>query len=167
MGRGQLSEFDTLNIKTFDSDVLAAGLTLNKPGIVFCAGCPKDHTYLYDVTFKVNLAVGKEKSKKPVGKAYASYYKAKLAGDIDEVKKWVVKEHVKDFDSEMGKAMIKMSMSMDPKEVKIVKTDISGDSAKLIVKGKTNDQSFATGSVEMVIENGQWKVNIDKWDLTK
>ena len=154
MGRGQLSEFDTLNIKTFDSDVLAAGLTLNKPGIVFCAGCPKDHTYLYDVTFKVNLAVGKEKSKK-------------LAGDIDEVKKWVVKEHVKDFDSEMGKAMIKMSMSMDPKEVKIVKTDISGDSAKLIVKGKTNDQSFATGSVEMVIENGQWKVNIDKWDLTK
>jgi hypothetical protein len=178
MGRGQLSNFGTLEIKIFDADVLDAGLALDKPGIVFCADCPKDHTYLYDVTFKVNLAVGKGKSMKPVeiivsgddtpaGKAYASYYKAKLAGDIDEVRKWVVKEHVKDFDSEMGKAMIKMSMSIDPKEVEIVKTDISGDSAKLTVKGTTNDQTLATGSVEMVLENGQWKVDIDKWDFTK
>ena len=178
MGRGQLSDFGKLEIKTFDADVLDARLALDKPGIIFCAGCPKDHTYLYDVTFKVNLAVGEEKSMKPVeiivtgddtsaGKAYASYYRAKLTGDIDEVKKWVAKEHVKDLDSEMGKAMIKMSMNIDPKEVEIVKTDISGDSAKLTVKGRTDDQSPATGSVEMVLENGQWKVDIDKWDLTK
>jgi len=178
MGRGSIINAAKLTVKTFTGNVLEAKLTLDKPGTFNCFSCPKDHTYLYDVTFKVNLAVSKDKSMKPIeiivtgddtptGKAYASYYKAKLAGDIDEVKKWVVKEHVKDFNGEMGKMMIKISMKMDPKEVKIIKTDISGDTAKLTVKGTTGDHSPVTGYVKMVLENGRWKVDIDKWDLTR
>jgi len=133
---------------------------------------------MYDVTFKVNLAANKNEAQNPTeitvsgadtpaGKAYASYYKAKMTGDIEEIKKWVVKEHVKDFEDEMGKMMIKMSMAMDPKIIKIVKTDISGKSANLTIKGTTDDQSPATGHATMFLENGQWKVHMDKWDMTK
>lgn len=178
MGRGQLSDFGILKIDKFDANVLAAGLSLDKPGTVLCYECPKHHRYSYNVTFKVSLAGDEKKSGEPAevivsgddtpaGKAFASYYKAKLAGDLDEVKKWVIKAHVKDLDSEMGKAMIKMSMDLDPREVKIVKTDITGNQANLTVKGITGDKAPATGSVVMALENGQWKVDKDKWDLTR
>ncbi len=177
-GQMRLGDFGKLEIKTFDENILEAGLSLGKPGAVTCSDCSKDYTYSYSVTFRVNLNAGKEESTKPAtkpaeiiisgddtppGKAYASYYKAKMAGNIDEIKKWVVREHVKDFDDEMGKTMIKMSMELFPKEVKIVNTAISGNSAKLTVKGVTDDKDPATGSVEMVLEDGQWKVNTDKW----
>lgn len=181
-GQMKLSDFGKLEIKTFDENILEAGLSLDKPGTVICYDCPEDHTYLYNVSFRVNLDTGKKESMKPgikpaeiiisgddtpPGKAYASYYRAKLTGNIDEIKKWVVKNHIKDFDGEMGKMMITVSIEMDPKEIKIEKTVISGDSANLTVKGKNNAQSVATGSVVMVLENGQWKVDSDKWKLTK
>ena len=44
---------------------------------------------------------------------------------------------------------------------------LSGNSAVLKVKGKTDGQSSATGHVKMVLEDGEWKVDTDKWDLTK
>jgi hypothetical protein len=178
MGRGGLSDVGKLTIKKFDNNVFEGTLTLDKPGTFPCFGCPKDHTYLYDVTFKVNLGGSKDEALKPIeiivagddtpaAKAYASYYRAKMAGDVEEVKKWVVKEHVKDFEGEMAKMMIKMAMTMDPKSIKIVKTELSGNSANLTIKGQTDDQGPATGHVKMVLENGQWKVHTDKWDMTK
>ena len=51
--------------------------------------------------------------------------------------------------------------------IDIVSTDLSGDSAVLMVKGKTDGQISATGHVKMVREDGAWKVDTDKWDLTK
>ena len=178
LGRGAFINTSKLTVKTFDENVLEATLILDKPGTFPCYSCPQDHTYLYDVTFKVDLAASTESSTKPpeiivigddssAGKAYASYYKAKLTGDIDEVKKWVVKDHVKDFDSEMGQMMINMSIAMDPREVKIIKTNISGNSAMLTVKGRIDSQGIATGSVKMLLENGQWKVETDKWNFAQ
>jgi len=177
-GQMQMNHFGDLEIKTFDENVIDAALTLDNPATVLCYDCPEKHTYSFKVAFRADIPAKKEEPMKPVeavisgddtppGKAYASYYKAKLAGDIDEVKKWVVQKHVKDFDGEMGKMMLTVSMEMDPKEIRIVKTDISGDSANLTVKGKTNDQSVATGSVVMTLENGQWKVGTDKWKLAE
>jgi len=177
-GQMQLNDFGKLEVKTFNDNTLEAQLSLDKPGIVMASDSSDEHTYSYNVTFSVNLDAGKEEPMKPAeivisgddtppGKAYASYYRAKLMGDIDEIKKWVVQNHVKDFDGEMGKMMITVSMATDPKEIKIVKTDITGDSAKLTVKGKTNDKSVATGSVVMALENGQWKVETDKWKMTE
>lgn len=178
LGRGALADPGKLRINRFDGKTLDAVLTIDKPVAFKLSAAAEKPKYCYDVAFKVDLSAEAEGPPKqtevtvtgddsPAGKAYASYYKAKLAGDIDEVKKWVVKEHVKDLDSEMGRMMIKMSMKIDPKKVNIIKTDISGNSAKLTVKGTTDAQSPATGTVKMVLENGHWKVDIDKWDLTK
>ena len=181
-GQMQLNDFGKLEIKTYNDNTLEAKLSLDKPGKVFGSDSSEEHTYSYNVTFSVNLGADKEEPMKstmkpdnivisgddtPPGKAYASYYRAKLTGDIDEIKKWVVQKHVKDFDGKMGKMMITVSMKTDPKEIKIVATDISGGSAKLSVKGKNNDQSIATGSVVMAFENGQWKVETDKWKMTE
>ncbi|MCK5148527.1 hypothetical protein KAR48_17360 [bacterium] len=176
LGRGAPNNAGTLTIITFDSNVLEARLLLDTPGTVYAH--PEDHTYLYDVTLKVNFNIGKENSTEsieiivtgddsPAAKAYAAYYRAKLSGNIEELKKWVVKEHVKDLDSEMGKTMIRVSMITDPRKIDIVQSELSGDSALLIVKGITDDNTPATGNVKMIIEDGEWRVVIDKWDMTK
>jgi hypothetical protein len=178
MGRGALADVGKLTIKKFDSKVLEASLALENPGVFPCMSCPEDIKYQYNVTFKVNLAAdGSDASNQavitvtgddtPAGKAYATYYKAKLSGNIEEVKKWVIKEHVKDLDGEMGKMMINMAMAMDPKIIKIVKTEVSGNSADLTIEGVTGDQSKATGHVKMLNENGQWKVATDKWKMSQ
>ena len=179
-GSGQMpmDNYGNLEIKTFDENVIDAVLTLDTPAAAVCYDCPEEHTYSFKVAFRADISAEKEEPVKPVeaavsgddtppGKAYASYYKAKLAGDIDELKKWVIKDHVKDLESEMGKMMIKLSMETDPKEIEIVETEISGNSARLTVKGKTDYQNIATGSVTMVLENGQWKVETDKWTLAE
>jgi hypothetical protein len=67
---------------------------------------------------------------------------------VDEMKRWVVKSHVKDLDSEMGRIMVKMSMATDPKEIHIVETKVSGDSADLTVKGKNRWAGFGIRSCE-------------------
>lgn len=178
-GQMQVDNYGKLEIKTFDENVLGAVLIQDKPTPVLCYDCSEDHTYSYNVAFTVNLTGGQEEAAKPAeikpteiiisgadtppAKAYASYYRAKLTGNIDEVKKGVVKEHVKDLEGEMGKMMIIVSMEMDPKEIKIVETAITDDSARLTIEGINNNQGLATGSVVMALEDGQWKVESDKW----
>jgi hypothetical protein len=178
LGRGALKDPGKLTINRFDEKTLEAVLSIDKPTVYELYAGSNKPTYQYHAAFKVALAAGEEGSSKPAevtitgddtpaGKSYASYYKAKLAGNVGEMKKWVAKSHVKDLDSEMGKMMVKMSMNTDPKTINIVSTDVSGDSAILTVKGKTGAQSSATGNVKMVLEDGEWKVDTDKWDLTK
>ena len=178
LGRGALKDPGKLTINKFNDKNLDAVLSVDKPTTYELYAGSKKPTYQYHAAFKVALIADGGGSSMPVevivtgddtpaGKSYASYYKAKLAGNVEEMKKWVVKSHVKDLDSEMGKMMVKMSMSTDPKTINIVSTDLSGDSAILMVKGKTDGKSSATGHVKMVLEDGAWKVDTDKWDLTK
>jgi hypothetical protein len=178
LGRGALKDPGKLTINKFDEKTLEAVLSIDKPTVYELYAGSKKPTYQYQAAFKMALIADEGTSSMPeevtvtgddtpAGKSYASYYKAKLAGNVGEMKKWVVKSHVKDLDSEMGKMMVKMSMTTDPKTINIVSTDVSGDSATLNVKGKTGAQSSATGHVKMVLEDGEWKVDTDKWDLTK
>ena len=55
LGRGALSDAGKLTIKRFDSEVLEGSLKIDEPGVFECFSCPENPTYIYDVTFKVNL----------------------------------------------------------------------------------------------------------------
>jgi hypothetical protein len=43
----------------------------------------------------------------------------------------------------------------------------SGDSASFTVRGSMQTGMEATGSMRMVLENGQWKVSEDRWQIVQ
>lgn len=130
-----------------------------------------DYTFSFDVKF--NTALGMPKQEAPVevtikgddsppAKAYAEYYRALMAGDIPAVKKLIVKKNAERLDSETAAMIVDIARAAHPREIEIATKNISDTSAELIVKGRVDD-SQGTGTVTMLIEDGQWKVETDKW----
>jgi hypothetical protein len=52
---------------------------------------------------------------------------------------------------------------MRPEKVKLGKPTITGDQASFKAEGNEGS-AISTGSIKMVIENGRWKVEEDKWE---
>jgi hypothetical protein len=130
-----------------------------------------DYTFSFDVKFKTALGVPKQEEPvevtikedgSPAAAAYEEYYKALMAGDIPAVKKLIIKKNAEQLDDETAKMIVDIAQSAHPREIEIVTTNITDKSAELSVKGSV-DGSQGTGKVEMVVEDGQWKVATDKW----
>jgi hypothetical protein len=130
-----------------------------------------DYTFSFDVKFKTALGVPERKTPvevtikadgSPAAAAYSDYYKALMAGDITMVKKLILKENADQLDDETAEMIVDLAQSMHPREIEIVTANISDKSAELSVKGSV-DGSQGTGTIEMVVEDGQWKVANDKW----
>ena len=133
-----------------------------------------DYTFSFDVRFKTSLGLSKEEAPvevtlkgddSPPAIAYANYYRALMAGDVSEVKKLILKKNAERLDSEEAKMFFDIVKATHPRDIEIVTTDIADNSATLTVKGSV-DNSQGTGTVHMVIEDGQWKVETDKWKFT-
>ncbi|MFT3805792.1 hypothetical protein [Arenimonas sp.] len=96
------------------------------------------------------------------GKAYLALRKATLAGDVNGMLAHVKKENATRMRADMGKPefpqMLEMVKAMEPKEVRIVSGTVNGDQATLKIAGKEADGAAMTGEVQLVRENGQWKV---------
>jgi hypothetical protein len=154
-----------LKIDKLDSKVIEG--RLSTPG----QNTFSDYTFSFDVKFKSALGVPEQKTPvevtikadgSPAAAAYSDYYKALMAGDITTVKKLILKENAEQLDDETAEMIVDLAQSMHPKEIEIVTANISGTSAELSVTGSV-DGSQGKGTVEMVVEDGQWKVANDKW----
>ena len=130
-----------------------------------------DYTFSFDVKFKTALGAPKQEEPvevkikgdgSPAATAYAEYYKALMAGDIPAVKMLIIKKNAEQLDDETAKMIVDIAQSAHPREIEIVTANNSDKSAELSVKGSV-DGSQGTGKVEMVVEDGQWKVATDKW----
>lgn len=130
-----------------------------------------DYTFAFDVKFKAALGVPKETTPvevtvksdgSPAAAAYADYYKALMAGDIPTVKKLIIKENAERLDDETAGMIVDIAQMSHPKEIEIKTVNISDTSAELTVTG-SGGVSQGTGTAEMIVEDGQWKVVTDKW----
>ncbi len=130
-----------------------------------------DYTFAIDAKFKAELGAPKPAAPvevtvkgdgTPAAAAYADYYKALMAGDIPTLKKLIIKENAEQLDDETAGMIVDMAQSFHPKEIEIVTVNPTDSSAELKVTGNA-DGSQGTGTIEMVVEDGQWKVATDKW----
>jgi hypothetical protein len=98
----------------------------------------------------------------PAGEAYASYHRAAVSGNIKGVKKLITKENHKKFDSGTGLKFLTFYQKSIPKNITIVKEDVQGNSAILVVKGRTI-MGKGQSTINMRREDNAWKVVKDKW----
>lgn len=92
--------------------------------------------------------------------------------DIEPYQSASVKEEVKDTPIPIDQAMM-MIKAMAPKNVKVIKEEINGNKATLKLTGdeganpfggdSKTQKSVTTGEVQMVLENGKWLVDKEKW----
>jgi len=138
------------------------------------------HKYSYDVTFAVPVqlvALPQEKTldassgtKLPAGggepgKAYMQFDKAARAGNINDMKKLASKSQpMPDIKPEEMKQMIELMKLMRPTKIKVTGGFVSGDHATLSVEGEdSTDKKKESGTVEMGLEDGAWKMLAEKW----
>lgn len=98
------------------------------------------------------------------GKAYMAYHKAIVSGDLDSLKKLVTAEQVKSMDDPDFKKMFPMMQSMTAKDIKITGGTMNGNAATLNAEGTDPMGGGKTkGTIQMVLEDKQWKVKEDSW----
>jgi hypothetical protein len=138
------------------------------------------HKYSYDVSFAVpvqmiaipsELTLDASSGKKlpagggEPGKAYMSFDKAARGGNLNDMKKLASKSRpLPDMKPEEMKQMIELMKLMRPAKVKVLGGFVSGDHATLSVEGEEpSDKKKATGTIEMGLEDGTWKLLAEKW----
>ncbi|MFP4497529.1 MAG: hypothetical protein ACLFQV_04900 [Vulcanimicrobiota bacterium] len=101
---------------------------------------------------------------------YAKINKAIHARDVDELMKHVSEKSKQDLEKhkEDLPKMIKLIQVMTPEEYEIVDKQISGDTATLKLTAMMNffgmgEPKPAEGTVKMVKEEGQWKLDKEDW----
>jgi len=138
------------------------------------------HKYSYDVTFAVPVQTIKVASEVTIdassgtklppgggdpGKAYMAFDKAVRAGNINDMKKFASKTRpLPDLKPEEIKEMMEFMKLMRATNVKVTGGFVSGDHATLTVEGQDpSDKKKSTGTIEMGLEDGAWKLLGEKW----
>jgi hypothetical protein len=157
-----------LELTTHTAARVAGRVWLEKPHDFF------DNIYQYNITF--DAAIGAQKSDKPEqpkgtplpagggdpGKAYDTYRKALMGGNIPALRKSVVAEHAKDLDSPDFKDQLKMIQAFQPKNVKVTGGAVDGDTATLLATAKDGSET-SNGTITMLREGGAWKLSKESW----
>ena len=108
----------------------------------------------------------------PQGKAYRALEKTIAAGDYESYKKGMAAESAKGMDAQMkemkmdpkqGMAFLK---AMSPSDLKFTSLKVDGKKATLLATGKQGGE-MNYGTIDMVEENGQWKVVKQSWTNKK
>lgn len=130
------------------------------------------NTYQYDATFDAPVIVDPGEGPLPgkplpagggePGKAYEKYRKALFAGDLETLRTLVSAERAADMDKPEFKEMFPLIQEMMPKNIRITGGAIDGDKATLKVDASTKEEK-STGTITMVREGGQWKVQKESW----
>jgi len=169
-----LGDAAVLNIRRLDDTVIEGKITTPKP----VADDFFEVSFSFDASFHVSLSKSAAKSvpqkvtvtgdTSPSAKAYAEYYRACIKGDIDKIRSFMhskIRDEFDAYDKEMREAMIYALQHMRPTGINISKPSVTAEYASFIVKGSLKYGEKATGSVRMILEEGQWKVLEDKWDV--
>ena len=132
------------------------------------------YTFSYDISFAVSLGETR-KTEPPIveiqgaedapSKAYAAYYRALMAGDKDELRKHLSSEGFNEIDEEALDMAIELAQMAKPTTLNIIGSEIKGNEALLKAEG-FHEGEKSTGSIEMKLENGEWKVAKDSWKVT-
>lgn len=96
---------------------------------------------------------------------YRDYHRVLQKEDIKALKKYISTERQGELLGEGAGMKIKMIKEFIPTEIKVKKAKISGNKAVLEVEGKMEDQRM-TGSVNLLKEDGQWKIDKENWQIT-
>ncbi|HSP13433.1 MAG TPA: hypothetical protein VLV78_01625 [Thermoanaerobaculia bacterium] len=132
-----------------------------------------DEKYQFTATFDVPVQT--KAAQKPValkgtplpadggepGKAWQAYRKAIQSGDMAAIRKSVTKDMAKQTEDPDFKKMLGVIQAMSPKKVKIKSGSVDGDTATLLVDNL--DEKNATGTITLVRESGQWKLQKEDW----
>ena len=139
------------------------------------------HAWSVDASFKTAVAdpVGAEKATManatPLpadggapGKAYLEYLKAIQSGNFDTLRKFVSADRVQQMDDPEFKKMFPMIQAMQAKNIKITGGSIAGNQATLNAQGTSSlGGGTSIGTIDMVLEGNQWKVQKDSWKSGK
>lgn len=160
---GGLDRSSTLEIHRLDSEVLE-GRIFTKAPVTF-----DEKTYSFDVTFSVSLSpkevpkVSVIGASSPAAKAYVEYYTALFSGDLPKAKTLTVKAEQKTFDPPPGVNLSGFIRATRPSAITISTSSPTAKEETLTVNGPLSDGQVTTGSIVMVLEDGEWKVKQDKW----
>ncbi len=108
----------------------------------------------------------------PQAKVYRASAKAIGAGDVKAYSKTLASEANQEMEKvakDMGKTpkdLMELLQIMQPKDVKLSDLKVDGKKATMSATGKAEGETMY-GSVELVEENGEWKVRKQKWSNTK
>jgi hypothetical protein len=164
---GGLDQNSVLEIHRLDSDVLEGRVSTKAP-VTF-----DGKTYSFDVTFSVALApkelpkVSVSGSSSHAAKAYVEYYTALFSGDLPKAKALIVKTEQKTFDLPPSVNLSGFIRATRPSAITISSSSPTAKEEALTVTGPLPDGQLTTGSIVMVLEDGQWKVKQDKWKAAK
>jgi hypothetical protein len=114
----------------------------------------------------------KELDATPQAKAYRAQLKAVSDGDWDAYKQATARAAANEDEKMMTelkktpKDTLRMIGMMAPKEVTFTGLEVNGSKAVLHAKGMM-DGEMNTGKIELVREDGQWKVGKQSWTNAK
>lgn len=159
----------TLELTRFDSEWLEGHLWLPKP-LEFGG-----KSYSYDARFKVALAGKPAPAAAPEPRiqgddslpvrAYAAYYRAVFRGDLPEVRKCVSKRQLPDLDR-LGEKVLAVSTVVMPEQIVIRDVKTASNRSTFTAEGQKG-KSSSRGSIVMILEDGAWKVDSDRWTLSE
>jgi len=120
------------------------------------------------------LAAGgsKDFEKTPQVKSYRALLKTVDAGDYEAYKKNMAAESAKGMDQQMKdmgldpKKGMTFLKAMSPTDLKFTSLKVDGKKAILLATGKSGGE-MNYGTVDLVEENGQWKVAKQSWTNKK
>ena len=154
-----------LSITRFDEEKLEG--SIKTPSTQESEG----HNFSYDISF--NLSFKKETPKLtfkgktgPQVDSYRAYCQSILDENIDDFKKYIPSENLKympkdNKDIILGLEFVRDTMMTD---IEVTEIDTRGTSSALKMKG-TRGTDSAVGNVNMVLEDGIWKVSEESWEV--
>jgi hypothetical protein len=96
------------------------------------------------------------------GAVYMAMHKATLAGDVNAMVKLATKARAAEMDKARKQpefsGMIELIKAMEPKEVHVVSGQADAKRAELKIAGKESDGASMTGTANLVMEDGAWKI---------
>lgn len=107
-----------------------------------------------------------EAAKSPVTKAYFAFHEAIKKGDLKALETMVVPERAEMMKEPDFKERFEMIKEFMAKDVKVLRVQIVGDQAELLVTGTMFDKPDSMGKVEFEMVNGKWLVGMERWGST-
>jgi len=130
----------------------------------------EEHKFSYEIEFTADIKKEPVKvkitgDKEAPSKAFSKYYKAVMAGNKEEFKKFIAKARVTEMESEPGmmELFVEMQQVMSPTRLEIISSLIDKERALLIIAGSRGDE-VSRGTIDMIKENALWKVNLETWE---
>jgi len=99
-----------------------------------------------------------------VRQAYQSYREAMLSANLTRLKTLVARDKARELDAPNAAEMLQMASELYPEGTQVAAVQVSGNAATLQLSGRTQGGT-AKGSVQLVKEDGTWKVSKEEWQV--